>query len=60
MIEFPPPYTSLCTRCGVAGHAAGDCPTWLDHPVTPQQAARNRAILERELKAYHATNKRPA
>jgi hypothetical protein len=57
MSNFPPPYSSLCTRCGVAGHAADVCPTWLDHPITPEQAARNRAILERELRTYHATQR---
>ena len=53
MTDFPPPFASMCTRCCVAGHAVDDCPTWLDHPVTPQQAARNRALLESELKAYY-------
>ena len=52
MSDFPPPYASLCSRCGVAGHAVDVCPTWLDHQVTPAQAARNRDVLLAELAAY--------
>ena len=53
-MDFPPPYSSLCTRCGTPGHAKDDCPTWLDHQVTSQQAAWNREVLIRELDAYEA------